>query len=149
MVSIESRLSGEGMQVGTFHERRSPGPGVQKGDCVCVREVEAGSRVGDSAGLGGSRAPLGLCSCFSRVQWRLKCSHLSLEARVEEVSCSGVSCGSCPDCGWLYCQRRNHSASRVFFQRGQRKQLLLVHCLIHEGKFILLVLETSPCGLPW
>ena len=32
MVSIESRLSGEGMQVGAFHERRSPGPGVQKGD---------------------------------------------------------------------------------------------------------------------
>ena len=85
---------------------------------MCVQEVEAGSRVGDSAGLGGSRAPLGLCSCFSRVQWRLKCSQLILEAGVEEVSCSGVSCGSCPDCGWLYRQRRNHSASRVFFRGG-------------------------------
>lgn len=36
VVTIDSRSSGEGMQVGAFHERRSPGPGVQEGDCVCV-----------------------------------------------------------------------------------------------------------------
>lgn len=60
MVTIDSRSSGEGMQAGAFHERRSPGPGVQEVTvCVCVWEVEAGSRVEGSAGVGGSRAPSG------------------------------------------------------------------------------------------
>lgn len=50
MVSTESQLSGEGMQAWGFHER-SPRPEVQEGVCVCVREVEAGSRVGGRAGM--------------------------------------------------------------------------------------------------
>ena len=46
-------------------------------------------------------------------------------------------------------EKEPFSQQGFFSGGGQRKQLLLVHCLIHEGKFILLVLENSPCGLPW